>query len=168
MKFIGCVAAFVLGASAMAAPAFGEPETRISPFSGKPVPRFESLRYATVHGRTGPSLEYAIAWRYEREGLPVMILEESPEWRRVRDPEGAEVWIHARMLSPMQTGMVAEDATLKRGIDPKSSDMAIIQAGVIVDILETRQDWFKVRKAGPRNSLTGWVKQVKVWGDTSR
>jgi len=168
MKITGFVAACVLVSSAIAAPAFGEPEARISPFSGKPVPRFESLRYATVHGRTGPSLEYAIAWRYEREGLPVMILEESPEGRRVRDPEGAEVWIHARMLSSTQTGMVAEDATLKRGIDPKSSDMAIIQAGVIVDILETRQDWFKVRKAGPRNSLTGWVKQAEVWGDTSR
>ena len=95
---------------------------RVSPFSGKPVPRFESLRYSTVNGRVGPSLQHPIAWRYEREGLPVLIVKESMDWRRVRDPEGVEVWMHARMLSGQTTGIVRQDATLKNSPDVQSDD----------------------------------------------
>ncbi len=147
----------------LAAPqlAVGDPEPRISPFSGKPVPRFESLRYSTVNGRTGPSLDHPIAWRYERAGLPVMIIKESMEWRRVRDPEGAEVWVHARMLSRQETAMIQKDTPLKRTASFDSEDIAILQAGVIVDILDGKGNLLKVQT----NSLRGWVEYDGVWGD---
>lgn len=154
-----CFAFIILGV--FAAPAMAEPEPRLSQFSGKPVPRFESLRYATVNGRTGPSLEYPIAWQYERAGLPVLILKESTEWRRVRDPEGAEVWVHARMLSAHTTGIARQDMTLKRAADAASEDVAIVQAGVIVDILETQDARIKVRK----DRVLGWVDRSNIWGD---
>lgn len=154
----GCLALLFLCGTQM--PVHAEPETRISQFSGKPVPRFESLRYATVNGRTGPSLDHPIAWRYERSGLPVLILKESMDWRRVRDPAGAEVWVHARMLSSKQTGIVNRDAVLKRKMDADAEDIALIQAGVIVDILEGDKIWMKVRK----NKMTGWVEHGDIWG----
>lgn len=138
-----------------------EPEPRISPFSGKPVPRFESLRYSTVNGRTGPSLEHPIAWRYERAGLPVMILKESMDWRRVRDPEGAEVWVHARMLSGQATAMVQRDLSLKRRADAGAEDVALLQAGVIVEVLGQREDMVQVRKG----RVSGWVEASGIWGD---
>ena len=37
---------------------------KISRFSGKALPRFESLRYSAVHGRQGPTLDHEILWRY--------------------------------------------------------------------------------------------------------
>src|SRR5574339_414312 len=60
-------------------------EARVSDFSGLPVPRYSSLRYDKVNGRAGPSLDYPIAWTYERQGLPVVIVRESEEWRKIRD-----------------------------------------------------------------------------------
>ena len=50
---------------------------KISRFSGKPLPRFESLRYSAVHGRRGPHLDHPILWRYEREGLPMLVVRET-------------------------------------------------------------------------------------------
>jgi len=92
--------------STLSAQEIVEPQPqRVSQFSGKPVPRFETLRYSEVNGRVGPSLEHPIRWRYEREGLPVLIVKESQDWRRVQDPDGEEVWMHARMLrADRQTG----------------------------------------------------------------
>ena len=90
------------------------PAIKISHFSGKPVPRFESLKFPAVHGRIGPSLDHPIAWKYEREGLPVLILKESKDWRFVRDPDGDEVWVHARMLSGARTVLIRRETELKR------------------------------------------------------
>ncbi|MEO0982249.1 MAG: hypothetical protein AAFX03_06315 [Pseudomonadota bacterium] len=47
--------AAVLGFAVALAASAEPPQTKISVFSGKPVPRFESLRYSAVHGRAGPS-----------------------------------------------------------------------------------------------------------------
>jgi SH3-like domain-containing protein len=141
--------------------AAADPEQRISPFSGKQVPRFESLRYSTVNGRTGPSLDYPIAWRYERAGLPVMIIKESMDWRRVRDPEGTEVWIHARMLSGRETAMIRTDTPLKRTPAAGAKDIALLQSGVIVKVLERKADQLKVQT----DNLKGWVALDGVWGE---
>lgn len=143
--------------------AYADPEPRLSQFSGKPVPRFESLRYSTVNGRIGPSLDHPIAWRYERAGLPMLILKESMDWRRVRDPEGAEVWVHARMLSSKSTGFISRDATVKRQVTSEADDVAVFQAGVIVDILARDHAWVKVRK----DKVTGWVEQDVIWGQST-
>ena len=85
----------------------GAAKVEISHFSGKPVPRFENFRFAAVNGREGPSESHRILWRYERAGLPVLIVKESRNWRRVRDPDGDEVWVHARMLAPDRRALCA-------------------------------------------------------------
>ena len=95
----------VVGLGVFASEARQQAETiKISRFSGKPLPRFESLRYSAVHGRQGPNLDHPILWRYEREGLPMLVVRETHGWRRVRDPDGDEVWMQARMLSATRTG----------------------------------------------------------------
>lgn len=139
-----------------------EPETRMSPFSGKPVPRFESLKYTLVNGRTGPSLDYPIAWQYEREGLPVLIVKESPDWRQVQDPEGTKVWIHARMLSERRTAIVRQDTALRRSSDVEAREIAIVQAGVVVEVLQTNGTQLKVRT----DKYSGWIESTDIWGHT--
>ena len=56
--------------------------------SGKaalPVPRFVSLKSDKVNVRRGPSTDQAIVWVFSRAGLPVEVISESDNWRRVRD-----------------------------------------------------------------------------------
>jgi SH3-like domain-containing protein len=76
---------FVATAAAADAP-------RLGPDSQLPVPRFESLAAAKVHGRRGPGLDHRIDWIYQTAGLPVQVLEEADSWRRIRDPAGDRVW----------------------------------------------------------------------------
>jgi SH3-like domain-containing protein len=43
--------------------------------SGLPLPRFVSLKAKSVNLRVGPSVDYAVAWRYLKSGVPVEIIQ---------------------------------------------------------------------------------------------
>lgn len=133
---------------------------KISRFSGKPVPRFESLRYSAVHGRQGPNLDHPILWRYEREGLPMLIVRETHGWRRVRDPDGDEVWMQARMLSGTRTALVTMDVELKRDPHEGSRSKAHIKQGVIAALADCDAGWCEVEIG----RQSGWVPKRVLWG----
>lgn len=133
---------------------------KVSRFSGKPLPRFESLRYSAVHGRQGPDLEHQILWRYEREGLPMLVVRETHGWRRVRDPDGDEVWVQARMLSENRTGLVMRDVKLKRRPEESARAKAHVRAGVIAELQDCETGWCRVKIGRD----TGWIQQSDLWG----
>jgi SH3-like domain-containing protein len=161
-----CIVGLLFSPVAMAQSYMAGPETdqvvRISAFSGKPVPRFESLKYAAVHGRTGPSLEYPIAWRYERRGLPVMVIKESRDWRMVRDPSGDEVWMHARTLGGQPSVMVHGDQPVdlhKQG-KPDSRIIARAATGAIATLVQCEGAFCEIYI----NHQKGWAAKTSLWG----
>lgn len=155
-----CLALFA-GVSAVSVEARQNAQTvKISRFSGKPLPRFESLRYSAVHGRQGPNLDHRILWRYEREGLPMLVVRETHGWRRVRDPDGDEVWMQARMLSDTRTTLVTRDVELKRAPEDGSRSVAQLKTGVIADLGACELAWCEV-KIGRK---TGYLPQSALWG----
>jgi len=135
-------------------------EPVISRFSKKPVPRFETLRWAEVNGRTGPSLSSPIAWQYNRKGLPVMVVKESGEWYRVRDPAGDEVWIHKRMLAEGSTAMVTRTVILASSTARNAEGVAELGKGVLVEVNSCDSTLCEVEAAGYR----GWMPRSSLWG----
>ncbi len=71
--------------------------------SGLPVPRMVSLRSSVVNARSGPGARYPIEWVYRQEGAPVEIIAEFEFWRKIKDWEGTETWVHKAMLSGERT-----------------------------------------------------------------
>lgn len=133
---------------------------KISRFSGKPLPRFESLRYKAVHGRQGPNLDHPIVWRYEREGLPMLVVRETHGWRRVRDPDGDEVWMQARMLSDQRTVLITQEVELKRKPDEAARSRARLKAGVIAELGDCHDAWCAIEVG----NQSGWVPELVLWG----
>lgn len=138
-----------------------DPEAvRISQFSGKPVPRFESLRYTAVHGRQGPSLDHPILWRYERAGLPMLVIRETNGWRRVRDKDGDEVWMQARMLTADRQVITTVETVLYRKADEASAKRAMLKEGVIAALKTCEGAWCSIEA----DKLNGWVQRAALWG----
>src|SRR5438876_886029 len=73
-----------------------------------PVPRFVSLRSEQVNVRTGPGERYPIEWVFTRRDLPVEIVAEFENWRKIRDSEGSEGWVHQRMLAGRRSVLVRD------------------------------------------------------------
>lgn len=73
---------------AQAQPANDEGET------GLRIPRFVSLRYNLTNARSGPGKRYPIEWVYMHKSSPVEIIAEFEDWRKIKDWQGSESWIH--------------------------------------------------------------------------
>ena len=135
-------------------------ESRVSDFSGLPVPRYSSLRYDKVNGRAGPSLDYPIAWAYERLGLPVVIVRESQEWRKIRDPQGDEVWVHRRMLAAERTAITTDAGSIRRNAETRSAAVARFEVGTVLQLAGCDGAWCRVEAGGRK----GFVLKSEIWG----
>ena len=66
--------------------------------SGFCVPRWVSLKRGEVYGRKGAGKDYPAVYIYRVKGLPVQVVAETTDWRRVCDPDGGATWVHRSMI----------------------------------------------------------------------
>ena len=85
--------------------------------SGLPVPRFVTFKSGEVNARTGPGENYPIRWLYQRKNLPVEITAEFKLWRRIKDFDGEQSWVHHAMVSSRRYGIISRDITAKSEAD---------------------------------------------------
>ena len=78
---------------------------RAKTVSGFCVPRWVSLKHGEVMGRKGPGKDYPAQWVYRVRGLPVQVVAETEEWRRVCDPDGGAAWVHRSEIDGRRTVM---------------------------------------------------------------
>lgn len=131
--------------------------------SGLPLPRYVSLRAKEVNMRTGPGVRYPVDWVYRRQNLPVEVISEFGTWRKVRDGQGAEGWIHQSLLSNRRTFTVTGQVrTVRRRPDSNSPPAARAEPGVIGRLLQCPDGtgWCKVAVGG----ISGWLRRVEFWG----
>ena len=67
--------------------------------SGLPIPRFATLKSDEVNVRTGPGSRYPIDWVFKRKGMPVEIVAEFENFRKIRDWQGASGWVYQGLLT---------------------------------------------------------------------
>ncbi|MCB1882492.1 MAG: SH3 domain-containing protein [Geminicoccaceae bacterium] len=129
---------------------------------GLPVPRFVSVDSGKANVRTGPGENYPIRWVFTRPGVPVKIVEESGDWRRIEDPEGATGWIHGTLLSGRRTVMVTGDGVqdLHRRAEADSPVVLKVEPGVFGRLDGCKGSWCRIEvKEG-----SGWLPRGAVWG----
>ena len=133
--------------------------------SGLPLPRFVSLKGDRVRVRRGPSTQYQVAWVYRARGLPVEIIAEFEDWRRIRDADGEEGWIRRSLLSGWRTAMIApwrkENHLPLRARPGKDAEtVAMISSGVIGRVMSCTGSWCRLKVGG----YEGWIEQAILWG----
>jgi len=127
----------------------------------EPLPRFVSLRADVVNLRTGPGARYPVEWVYHRKGLPVEIIAQYDEWRRIRDWQGTEGWVHQRLVTGTRTVIVkGPQRILHAEADAASPPLAKLDPGVIAHLLECRDQWCRLET----QSIRGWLTRDEIWG----
>jgi SH3-like domain-containing protein len=131
-----------------------------------PVPRFVSLKSDKVNVRKGPSTEQSIVWVFSRAGLPVEVIAESDNWRRVRDSEGADGWVFHSLLSARRTVLVSpwakgdERVPLYGSKSTSSRAVAELQSGVLGNVVTCDGSWCELTV----DDYSGYVQQDQLWG----
>lgn len=154
----------------LAAPAIAQEPTNDTPAaahplptaSGLPIPRFVSLRTGEINLRTGPGVRYPVEWVYRREGLPVEVTAEYDTWRRIRDMEGAEGWVHQSMLSGRRTLVVTGTAIQSIYKSPNSTAAVIakVEPQAAGELVSCENAWCEVKFA----SLKGYMPKGTFYG----
>lgn len=162
MKSVVAILLAVLFLAAAPAGAQSSSEDPAKATSGLPLPRFASLRVDEVNLRTGPGTRYPIDWVYVREGLPVEITAEFDIWRRIKDWEGTEGWVHKSALSGKRTAIVVgEDTRPLLGSEAaNASIIATVDPGAIGQLLSCNTEWCHIKFG----SHKGYMPKTLLWG----
>lgn len=131
--------------------------------SNLPLPRFVSLRSDEVNLRTGPGVRYPVDWIYTHRDLPVEVIAEFETWRKIRDWQGAEGWVHQSMLSSKRMMVVTgSQRQLRSEADDRAATVALVDVNVVGRLLSCpkQKNFCRVDV----ESTQGWLRRDEFWG----
>jgi SH3-like domain-containing protein len=131
--------------------------------SGLPVPRYVSLKFDTVNARAAPGDDSRLLWVYHARGLPVQVVAETPEWRRICDPERGLAWVHRRTTDGKRMAMRLKPEPLAMHVKPNAASrtVAFLAPRALADLDRCDKDGWCKLKAG---RASGWAPAGEIWG----
>ena len=163
MRVLAYLASFWFGVIATALGVWLAATPAAAQESGAPVPRFASLGAGEVNLRVGPGRGYPVEWVYRRRGLPVEIVDSYGDWRRIRDPDGAQGWVLKDLLSSCRAAIVTGDQIRTLFSQPTSDAHAAwrVEPGVVLALQRCQNAWCEVAIDGGRQA---WILRTHLWG----
>lgn len=133
--------------------------------SGLPLPRFVSLKAGRVNVRVGPGQGYKVSWVFTRSALPVEIVQEFDNWRRIRDSDGTEGWVFHSLLVGKRTAVVApwqdgDPLPIRASPTDTAEITAYLQPKVVSNVTNCEKGWCRLVD----KRFRGWIKQTNLWG----
>ena len=130
--------------------------------SGYPVPRYITLKFDQVYARAGPGEDHRLLWVYRVKGLPVQVVAENSEWRRICDPAGGMAWVHKRLTDGRRNVLVTQGAPVAIRKKPKAEAeiVAYLNPRSMAALNRCEKGWCKVKLDG----ATGWTPARGLWG----
>lgn len=153
MRFFLFIAIILLPTAAFAQ------ETGVGSVSRLPIPRFVSLKSNDVNVRVGPGVGYPIRQVYMRANLPMEVIAEFGNWRKVKDVYGSEGWVLHSLLSGRRYAIAVQEAPM---LNMHKGSRAVMRLGegVQVKLEECEETQCEVEYHDEK----GWVDKSNLWG----
>jgi SH3-like domain-containing protein len=122
---------------------------------------YRTLKNDKANLRQGPSFEYPVKIFYKKKFLPVLILDSSDNFKKIRDHENNSGWIHVSQLSKKKAAIVIDDDVIvfsKPSVF--STPLVILRKGRLCKIVKCKQDWCRIKV----DKYKGWIKKDGLWG----
>lgn len=122
---------------------------------------FLTLKNNEVNLRQGPSFEYPIKLVYKKKYLPVVIIDELENWRKIKDFENNSGWIHVSQLSKKKSAInIKKNSILYKKSTIFSKPIAKLENGRLILIKKCRKNWCKIIS----EDYEGWILKNTLWG----
>ena len=122
---------------------------------------FLSLKNNEVNLRQGPSFEYPIKLTYKKKYLPVVVIDKSETWRKIKDLENNSGWIHISQLSKKKSAInIKDNSVLYKKSTIFSKPIVKLQSGRLVLIKKCKVEWCNINSGG----YEGWILKSALWG----
>tara|TARA_B100000780_G_scaffold233855_1_gene174098 strand:- start:400 stop:843 length:444 start_codon:yes stop_codon:yes gene_type:complete len=122
---------------------------------------FLTLRNNTANLRQGPSFDYPVKIFYTKKYLPVLVLDTSSNFRKIKDHENNTGWIHVSQLSKKKAAITVDDQVIifKNSII-FSKPLAVLEKGRLCLISKCDENFCKIKTG----EYKGWVRKQSLWG----
>ena len=122
---------------------------------------FLTLKNNEVNLRHGPSFEYPIKLIYKKKYLPVIILDQSETWRKIKDFENNSGWIHISQLSKKKSAInIKKNSIIFKKPTIFSKPVAKVETGRLILIKKCKIKWCKITSG----KYNGWIEKNYLWG----
>jgi len=133
----------------------------LSNISANENKEFLTLKNIKVNLRQGPSFEYPIKLVYKKKYLPVLIIDKSETWRKIKDFENNSGWIHISQLSRRKSGInIKDNSIIYKKPTIYSKPIVKLEVGRLVLIKKCKTKWCKIATGG----YSGWIFKSSLWG----
>tara|TARA_B110000438_G_scaffold96155_1_gene95350 strand:- start:61 stop:522 length:462 start_codon:yes stop_codon:yes gene_type:complete len=123
--------------------------------------KFLSLKNSEVNLRQGPSFKYPIKLTYKKKYLPIIIIDRSDAWRKIKDFENNSGWIHISQLSKKRSAInIKKNSIIYKKSTLYSKPMVRLEVGRLVIIKKCQDKWCKI----VTGNIIGWVLKNTLWG----
>jgi len=123
--------------------------------------QFLSLKNSEVNLRQGPSFKYPIKLTYKKKYLPVIIIDRTDTWRKIKDFENNSGWIHISQLSKRRSAInIKKNSIIYKKSTLYSKPMVRLEIGRMVIIKKCQDKWCKI----VTGNISGWVLKNTLWG----
>ena len=135
---------------------------RAKTISGFCVPRWVSLKHGEVAARKGPGKDYPVMWIYDVDGLPVQIVAETQEWRRICAPDGSAAWVFRAEIDGRRTILSRASAPTPMRTAPAANApmTGLLNPESLARLERCKAGWCQV-KVG---RVEGWLPTDNLWG----
>ncbi len=114
-----------------------------------------------VNVRTGPGTRYPVDWVFKRKSMPVEIVAEYDNWRKIRDWQGASGWVHQSLLTGKRNFLISsKTADLHKTPSASAEVVAKLEPEVLGEIRSCSGDWCRVQTT----AVSGWIERTDLWG----
>ena len=122
---------------------------------------FLTLKNNEVNLRHGPSFEYPIKLIDNKKYLPVIILDQSETWRKIKDFENNSGWIHISQLSKKKSAInIKKNSIIFKKPTIFSKPVAKVETGRLILIKKCKIKWCKITSG----KYDGWTEKNYLWG----
>ena len=122
--------------------------------------RFLMLKNDKVNVRYGPGFKYPIKFIYKKRFLPVKVIDNKENFRRIIDHKNNSGWIHVSQLKKVNSLIVSEDTILFSKASKFSKPLAKIEKGKLLIVKKCQENWCKVSD----ENYLGWINTNNAWG----
>ena len=119
-----------------------------------------SLKKDKVYVRYGPGKDYPIKYIYKKKFLPVKVIDQKDNFRKIIDHKKNSGWIHRIMLRKLNSLVILEEKIVFKRNSKFSKPLIKLEKGRLVIIIKCEVNWCKIET----ENYSGWINTKNVWG----
>ena len=132
----------------------------IFPYQITLADEFVMLKNNKVNVRYGPSFDYPIKYIYLKKNLPIKVIDNKENFRRIIDHKHNSGWIHTSQLKKSSSVILIKKQLIFTRPSKFSEPIAVVETGKLILITKCKNNWCKTTG----DNISGWILFDDYWG----